>query len=56
MTRWEEGIASVEESSGDCVEGVAASLSASTCSLSLLAVRKRNSRTLCEYEEICKDM
>lgn len=43
-TGWEEGAASVEVSSGDCSNGVTSSMSASTCLLSVLAVRKKNSR------------
>lgn len=47
---WEEGAASVEESSGDCSEGVTSSVSASTCLLSILAVRKKNSRAFCDFK------
>lgn len=52
VTGWEGGAASVEVSSGDCVEGVTASLSVPICSLSIVAVRKKNSRAVCEYEDI----
>lgn len=52
MAGWEEGAASVEVSSGGCFEGITASLSSSICLLSFTAVRKQNSRELCEYEEL----
>lgn len=41
---WEDGASSAEVSSG----GVTSSLSASACLLSVLAVRKKNSRACCE--------
>lgn len=40
VTEWEEGAASVEVSSGDCSEGVKASLSASISLLSCLAEKR----------------
>lgn len=52
LTGWEEGAAPVEGSSGDCFGGATVSLSAFTCSLSSLAVRKKNSMTFCQYKKI----
>lgn len=47
-TGWEEGTASVELSSGDCVARRTSSCSASTCLLFFPAVEKKNNRTFCE--------
>lgn len=47
---WEEGAPSVEESSGDCSEGLTSSVSASTCLLSILAVRKNNNKAFCDFK------
>lgn len=56
MVGLERRLASSEGSSGDCAEGDTASFSASTCSLSLLAVgKKKHKRPFCKYEEISQN-
>lgn len=46
---WEEGAPFIEESSEDCSEGPTSSVSASTCLLSILAVRKNNNKAFCDF-------